>query len=196
MISALRELCARNDRADFYKIRGEMPASLAARAARMIFLNKTCFNGLGRGNAQGEFNVPFGDNAGATILDDELLRAVSFALKQTTVVEDDFERIARWARPGDAVYFDPPYYPLTRTANFTAYDRDRFGDAEHARLAHTMRELGRRKVFALLSNSDCPVTRGLYQRLDIDTVQASRRINRDASRRGKVSELLVRNRVR
>jgi len=196
VIKELGKLRTKNNPEDYYLIRGSSPSSLAARAARVIFLNKTCFNGLWRVNSKGAFNVPFGNNPKATTCDAAGLRAASFALKRTTVVEDDFERVARWARPGDGVYFDPPYYPVSKTAYFTSYDRDGFGPDEQQRLARVMAELGERGVFALLSNSDCPATRLLYERFDAQVVMVSRAINSVTSRRGKVSELLVLNGAR
>jgi len=98
------------------------------------------------------------------------------------------------AKPGDAVYFDPPYYPLSKTSSFTAYDPYPFREPEHERLATLHRSLGERGVFALLSNSDCPYTRSLYAGLDVETVEARRFINSVADKRGKITELLVRAR--
>src|SRR5690606_7112362 len=120
---------------EYYRVREQRPRSLAARAARLIYLNKTGYNGLYRVNRAGEFNVPFGRHKSPLICDEDNLRAAAEALSRAEVVTADFEAVCRDARAGDAVYFDPPYLPLSKTSNFTAYDPHPFGVDEHERLA-------------------------------------------------------------
>jgi DNA adenine methylase len=177
----------------FYAVRAIDPETLdlAARAARMIYLNRACFNGLYRVNRSGRFNVPFGRYTNPTLCDAEGLRAASATLQGVELVAADFEVVVAGARPGDAVYFDPPYFPLSATSSFTAYDPYPFREEEHRRLARAHRALGERGVLALLSNSDCPFTRQLFEGLPVETVHASRSINSVATRRGKITELLV-----
>ena len=184
-----------HDKSHYYEVRerDDRSRTRAVRAARLIYLNRTGFNGLYRVNSRGKFNVPFGRHTNPLILNEGRLRAVSAVLGGIEIVSGSFERVVENATPGDFVYFDPPYAPLSTSSSFTAYSQGGFGDADQVKLAHVMRDLGRRKVAALLSNSDCPRTRELYQGLDVLTVPATRRINSVATRRGPVNELLVRS---
>jgi DNA adenine methylase len=184
-----------NEKEHFYRIRAQDPRRLSrtARAARLIYLNKTCFNGLYRVNSRGQFNVPFGDNPRATICDAEGLRAAAAALRHAELCCESFENVLDRSKPGDFVYFDPPYQPLNKTAYFTAYSREGFGEADQRRLADVFRVLAERGVHVLLSNSDTPLARGLYRDFARDVVQAARAINSKADRRGKIGELLVRS---
>jgi DNA adenine methylase len=161
-----------------------------ARGARLIFLNRTCFNGLWRVNASGVFNVPFGRYAKPRILDEDAIRAAQKALSVAELRTDDFADVARWLSSRDFVYFDPPYVPVSRTANFTAYS-ERFGPKEQDRLVDVLRELKRRRVRALLSNTYSEVTRKLYQGFTQERVTMRRAINSDVNKRGEVDELLV-----
>jgi len=182
-----------NEKEHFYKVRAQDPRRLsrAARAARLIYLNKTCFNGLYRVNSRGQFNVPFGDNPRANYCDAEALRAASRTFRDADLRCETFEAVHDRAEPGDFVYFDPPYQPLSKTASFTAYARDGFGEAEQRHLAEVFRTLAGRGVHVLLSNSDTPWVRHLYRDHRIGVVHASRAINSKADRRGAITELLV-----
>jgi DNA adenine methylase len=175
----------------YYEVRAALPRTDVERAARILFLNKTCYNGLYRVNRRGEFNVPFGKYAHPRVLNEELLLEASRALKGVTIENSDFDPMVKGAERGDAVYFDPPYHPLSPTASFTAYDANVFGLAEQGRLAQTYRGLCHRGISCVLSNSDCEVTRGLYRGLDVRTVSATRAINSRAERRGPITEILV-----
>lgn len=177
----------------FYEVRGWDPAALDVvdRAARFIFLNKTCFNGLYRVNRAGRFNVPFGRHKRPKVLDAPALRRASRALRDAELVIEDFEVTVRGAGRNDAVYFDPPYVPVSSTACFTSYHRAPFGPLEHERLRWVYEACCRRGAVAILSNSDCEQTRALYRGLRVETVTAARAINRDPSRRGPVREVLV-----
>jgi len=179
----------------YYGVRAQNPLKLdpSARAARLIYLNKTCFNGLYRVNRKGEFNVPFGDYANPTICDEENLRAASavFRKTNTTLSAVDFEATVATAKPGDAVYFDPPYWPASETANFTSYTAGGFSARDQARLQSVAAQLAGRGVHVLLSNSDTPFVRELYAGFRIEEVQARRNVNSKGKRRGKVGELLI-----
>jgi DNA adenine methylase len=183
-------------RRDYYlEWRAAVPGDAVGRAARLIFLNRTCFNGLYRVNSKGQFNVPHGRYLNPRIIDREGLAAASLALSGAEVVTEDFETACAHARPGDFIYLDPPYYPLSATAHFTSYTSDSFGPAEHARLRDAFEELTRRRVFALLSNSEHPAVRELYEGrgYGIEVVQMSRAINSVGGSRQPIPELLIDN---
>lgn len=179
----------------YYAVRRLQPAQLSALelAARLIYLNKTCFNGLYRVNRQGQFNVPVGRYANPAIFDPANLRAASRALQSAHVAVAGFRQVIDRARPGDFVYFDPPYYPLSRTASFTAYTDAVFLEAEQQALAQVYRELDRRGVRVMLSNSWTPFVLDLYAGFTRLAVSAGRAINSNPARRGKISELVVIN---
>lgn len=164
------------------------------RAAMFIYLNKTCFNGLHRVNRRGEFNVPEGRYKNPRILDEEGLRAASRALAGAEIKQAGFEEMLDYVRPGDFVYLDPPYEPVSQTASFTAYAAgDGFSRADQTNLRDVVVELDRRGAKIMLSNSDVPFIRELYAKFRIDVVAAPRAINCDARGRGLVSEVVVRN---
>lgn len=161
-------------------------------AARFIYLNKTCFNGLYRENKAGRFNVPFGRYTNPTICDEEALRACSEALKGAHIAVLDFEAAVADAEAGDFVYFDPPYVPLTATSNFTSYTSGGFTQADQLRLRNLALDLKRRGVNVLLSNSSTGAVRELYaDGFVVEEVSARRAVNSKASGRGAVKELLV-----
>jgi len=185
----------RYDSDHYYRVREQNVARLgdAARAARMIFLNRTGYNGLYRVNSSGQFNVPFGRHRSPRIADPERLRLASATLERARLEVGDFASIVAGAGVADFIYFDPPYAPVSATSYFTAYSEGRFGVPEQARLAELVRELGQRGVPALLSNSYCAATRTLYRGLPSKKVEVRRAINSVASRRGPVTEILVRS---
>lgn len=184
-----------NPEAYYYQVRALQPAELspAERAARFIFLNKTCYNGLYRVNRSGQFNVPFGRYKNPTILNTEGLLAASLALQKATLTQADFEEAVQDARAGDFVYFDPPYHPVSRTANFTSYTDVPFDEAQQVRLARLYRQLHERGCYVMLSNSDTPLVHELYQDFDIHVVPANRAINSNARRRKGITEVIVCN---
>jgi DNA adenine methylase len=184
------------DEAWFYAMRARLPETLSPveRAARFIYLNKTCYNGLYRVNRRGEFNVPFGRYATAPALyNRDNLRRVACLLHGAELRHGDFADVLADAGAGDFVYLDPPYVPLTPTASFTRYTRGAFGLADQERLARTVRDLDARGCRVLLSNSDTPLVRELYAGFHIDEVYAPRNINSDPRARQKIRELAVRN---
>lgn len=178
---------------EYYRVRSAKPRGLVARAARVIYLNKTGYNGLYRVNRSGEFNVPFGRYKNPKICDEDNLRAAAQALQGVTILEADFEKACAPAKEGDAVYLDPPYWPVSKTSSFTAYDRHPFGKAEQQRLLKVFADLHARRVVAVLSNSCTPETEELYAGWRFHKVKMARAINSRGSARGPVHELLVEN---
>ncbi|GFN21970.1 DNA adenine methylase [Thermanaeromonas sp. C210] len=185
----------KNTREYYYSVRALDPEELSPveRASRFLYLNKTAYNGLWRVNSQGKHNVPFGRYKNPKIVDEPNLRAVAEALKHAQIICGDFSRVLEFARPGAFVYFDPPYYPLSDTANFTGYTPDAFGPEDQKRLAVVFRELDRSGCLVMLSNSDTPFIRELYSGYDIRVVYARRAINCRPDRRGPITELVIRN---
>ncbi len=176
----------------YYQMRSLPGYSDIERAARLIYLNKTCFNGLYRENSKGEFNVPIGRYKNPKICHPDLLRSVSVALQSAEIEVRGFEEVLKFAKNSeDFVYFDPPYYPLSPTSCFTAYSRYSFDKKNQIRLRDTFVELGRRGVKVMLSNSDCPFIRDLYTGFKIHPISAARAINSQAKKRGIISEVLV-----
>jgi DNA adenine methylase len=182
-----------NDEAFYYNIRSLDLSQLdpVQRAARFIYLNKTCFNGLFRENRQGRFNVPFGHYKTAQICAPNDLRSASYALRGVCLEVASFHDVEASSQPGDFVYCDPPYAPVSRTASFTAYNGGGFGDEDQQKLADLVTQLGQRGVSVLLSNSAVPLTYSLYRALHVEEVLARRAINSRGDRRGHVPELLV-----
>jgi DNA adenine methylase len=195
LADAYRESPAEGRRELYYALRAGEPATPVARAARFVFLNKTCYNGLFRVNLRGGFNVPHGRYRDPRILDEDLLAACSRALARTELRSEDFAATCAAAAPGDFVYLDPPYHPLSQTANFTGYTRADFGRTDQLRLRHAFEDLTRRGVAAMLSNSAHDYILGLYGGLGygIEEVAMSRAINSKGSARQPVPELLIDN---
>ncbi|MBN1960773.1 MAG: DNA adenine methylase [Deltaproteobacteria bacterium] len=179
--------------ADYYRVRSQKRGelSLVAAAARTIYLNRTCYNGLYRVNLKGEFNVPFGRYANPTICNSENLYLASLALQNVKIRCEDALAIDKRVQRGDLVYFDPPYDPLSPTSSFTTYARGGFGNEQQAALADLFIKLANRGVHVVLSNSDTPFIRELYRDFRIDSVYARRAINSRADRRGHVREVIV-----
>ncbi len=190
-----RKYRAADDRAEYYyNIRRKRLTCSLGGAANLIFLNKTCFNGLYRVNSQGRFNVPHGRYANPTICDEANLRAASAALQGVELRVADFCAAPSRARQGDFVYFDPPYVPLSTTSNFTSYTASDFGIPEQRRLALTAAGLARFGAKVVLSNSGHPDIKRLYTSKEfvLSTVSAPRMINADAAERGGVEEHVIR----
>ena len=163
-------------------------------------LNRTCFNGLYRVNSKGYFNVPFGKYTNPTICDEELLLEDSKILQNVEILCGDYTLIERYVDNNTFIYFDPPYRPLSTTSSFTSYSKENFDDTEQTRLAHFFARLSRYGCKMMLSNSDCCAQNpndtffeNLYGNFIIDKVHASRFVNAIPSKRGKLTEILVRN---
>lgn len=167
--------------------------SAVQKASRFIYLNRTCFNGLYRVNARGQFNVPFGRYKNPRLADADNLRRCSQLLHDAQLCCADFSAVAEVACSGDFVYLDPPYVPLSLTSSFTAYTSDGFGEESQLRLKEVCDALDACGAYFMLSNSDCPLVHELYAGYRIELVQASRAISASASGRGRVAEALVRN---
>jgi DNA adenine methylase len=169
------------------------------KAARIIYLNKTCYNGLFRVNSKGQFNVPFGSYKNPNILDEAVLRGVNDYLNQKSVtfLNRDFAEAVKDAKKGDFVYFDPPYDPVSNTASFTGYDINGFNQNEQRRLKQVVDELTEKECYVMLSNSATDFILDLYKdhKYTIETVSATRSINSNALKRGKINEVLVLNYV-
>jgi DNA adenine methylase len=170
------------------------------RAAYMIFLNKTCYNGLFRVNLKGEFNVPFGRNINPTINDAVNLINVSKMLSIAEIRFDSFENIVERIKRNSFVYFDPPYRPLNKTSSFTSYSTFMFDDSQQIRLAEVFKKADKKGAKLMLSNSDPKNTNPednffeeLYKGYNITRVPATRMVNSNSSKRGPVNELVIRN---
>ncbi len=193
LVEALRahaESHARYPGPYYYAVRADAPVDRVAVAARAIYLNKTCFNGLHRVNRAGKFNVPMGRYVNPAICDEPNLRAVSMALQRAEVHAVDFQSAAV-AEEGDFVYFDPPYWPASATSHFTGYTADGFTAADQQRLRDVALAMKRRGVRVLLSNADVPPVRALYaDGFECRRVDARRNVNSKPGKRGVVGELL------
>ena len=165
------------------------------RAAELLFLNKTCFNGLYRVNAKGLFNVPHGKYVDPSICDTSAIQACSIALSDVEIMSADFAEAVTGADRGWFVYFDPPYRPISATSAFRDYTQGGFDDSEQRRLAALCRKLDQCGARWLQSNSDAGdgFFDDLYHGFQIDRVLASRAINSKGTGRGKISEVLIRN---
>ena len=183
------------EKAHFAAVRSLEPLKLspAARAARFIYLNKTCFNGLWRVNRAGRFNVPIGRYKSPRFCDPGSLIAASQALRSVQIDHAPFEEALARVSPGDFVYLDPPYDPVSPTASFASYTPGGFNWEDQKRLAHACVLLNRRGARFLLSNSATERVRELYRGFEQRIVRAPRFINSKAERRGRVDELLVFN---
>jgi DNA adenine methylase len=179
----------------YYEVRRKDPKKLLSveAAARFIYLNKTCYNGLYRVNAKGQFNVPIGRYKNPAILDETTLREASSILKGVTVKTMPFEKIVDFVREGDFIYLDPPYYPLSKTSSFTSYTKFRFLKEEQEKLAEMFKKLDKRGCLLMLSNSAHPFISGLYEGYNIRVVRANRFISCNGKARGPINELVVMN---
>ena len=188
----------RYDKAVFLKIRdmdrkpGFAETDGLKKAARFIYLNRTCFNGLYRVNAEGHFNAPFGRYKDPVICDAKNLRAVSEALKKCQILLADFDPAVNGAGKGDAAYFDPPYIPISKTSNFTGYTAEGFTLEDHQRLARAFARLAKKGARVVLTNSSAPEAEELYRQFDVDWITGGRSIGGPADYRKKaVKEMIV-----
>lgn len=189
LIGVLYKHASRHGRDYYYEIREDNKPNKSPlqSAARFIYLNKTCFNGLHRENKKGEFNVPMGSYKNPKIVDEENIMAVSRALKNVDIRFHDFESIFPW--PHDFVYLDPPYYPV-KGNSFTKYSRSDFQEGEHVRLRDF---LSRLNCKWMLTNSDMPEVRELYREFNIISIKAPRAVAARGNSRKPAKELIIRN---
>jgi len=203
LILLLQKYQKKNNKEYFYKIRNldRNPVKFNTltdieKAARLIFLNKTCFNGLYRVNSQGFFNVPYGRYKNPIICEDIVLRQISAYLNTNEIIilNNDFEQAVLTANKKSFVYFDPPYHSPDKT-NFTGYQANGFDDSEQERLCNVIKKMTKQGIKCLLSNSDTEYIRTLYNHdiFDIISVQAKRIINSNSAGRGAVNEVLIKN---
>lgn len=191
LISELKDSKYIYDKNAFLEIRKDESGNDVQLAARFIYLNKTCFNGLYRVNKSGHFNTPFGKYHDPVICDDANLLAVSNILQKVEIKNLDFEEVVSDIKPGDAVYFDPPYLPISETANFDRYTSTGFGISDHHRLAEVFSSLAERGITAVLSNSVSQEAVKLYRKFDFDFITGNRSIGGSSSSRKTVSEMIV-----
>ncbi|MFX1297814.1 MAG: DNA adenine methylase [Promethearchaeota archaeon] len=190
----------KNEKNYFYKIRNldRNPAEFnklsdVERASRIIYLNRVCYNGLYRVNSKGQFNVPFGLYKNPKICDRKNLLAVNKVLKNVKIFKSSFEKCLKFAEKGDFIYFDPPYQPISDTANFTSYTEDNFGKDSQIKLFEIFKKCDERRCKLMLSNSYNKFILDLYKDFNIETVLAKRAINTDATKRGNIKEVLILN---
>ncbi len=190
---------AKRERFNDLKVNGNESVNIE-KAALMIFLNKTCFNGLFRVNKKGLFNVPMGSYKNPLICDEENLRAVSGKLQRVKIVCGDYRESADFIDENTFVYFDPPYRPITDTASFTAYTENLFNDEEQIELARFVNDMHRKGAKVVISNSDPKNSNteddffdNIYSSHKIKRVEATRMINCNSEARGKIKELLISN---
>ena len=182
----------------YYQLRNEFNSDRST--AKLIFLNKTCYNGLYRVNSKGEFNVPFGDYKKPTICNEDNLRAVSGILQSAEIICGDFEISKEYITKKTFIYIDPPYRPLSPTASFTSYSKENFANKDQIRLAEFCRRVEAKGAKFLLSNSDPKnedptdhFFENHYAEFTIETVKATRAINCKAAGRGQINELIITN---
>jgi len=200
LIAALQDF--KNEANHFYSVRDwdrdkEKYISLSdvQKAARVLYLNKTCYNGLFRVNNAGEFNSPFGNYRNPNIVNAPTLRAVQSYLNSATVQISsfDYRQVLKALPKGSFVYLDPPYDPISETANFTGYSRGGFSQVDQIALRSACDELNARGIKFMLSNSATDFIKEQYAAYHITIVQAKRAINSDSTKRGEVDEVVVRN---
>ena len=186
----------------FYKIRdidrdkcAYQSMTSVEKASRLIYLNKTCYNGLFRVNQAGEFNSPFGHYKNPNIVNEPVLRAVSkyFNNNDITILNEDFSKTLGRLSKDTFVYLDPPYDPVSDTSSFTGYNKGGFDKNEQIRLKECCDELTERKIKFMLSNSATNYIKDLYRDYSISIVRAKRIINADANKRGEIDEVIIRN---
>ena len=201
LISALQEHERLNSEEYFYKIRAldrteqYDEISDVEKAARIIYLNKTCYNGLFRVNQAGQFNSPYGKYKNPNIVNMPVVLAMSkyFNESNVKIIDGDYKTILKNLRKGAFVYFDPPYMPISSSSSFTGYTENGFDKQQQVELKEECDKLNAKGIKFLLSNSDHPFIRELYKDYEIITVKAKRSINSNGNKRGEINEVLVRN---
>lgn len=195
LIKLLKKYRVTHNKEFYYKMRLLNPNSLSdlEKAARLIYLNKTCFNGLYRVNSKGEFNVPMGSYKNSDIVSENKISRASLLLKKTVIKSMPFSKIEALAKSGDFIYFDPPYFPISKTSAFTSYTRTSFMEKEQLELAELFKRLDKKGCLLMLSNSNSDFILYLYKGFKIKLVDAKRVINCDATKRGKIKEIVVTN---
>lgn len=201
LIELLKDYEANNSKEYYYNIRAldrsmsYMSLSKIQRAARTIYLNKTCYNGLFRVNSAGEFNSPYGRYKNPNIVNEPTIKAISkyFQTNEIAFFNKDYSDIIKNVEKGSFIYFDPPYMPISSSASFTGYTRNGFSYERQKELRDICDELRDKGIKFLVSNSDCLEIRDLYKGYKIKTIQAKRYVNSNSEKRGEINELLICN---
>lgn len=199
LIEKLEEHNRENSEAYFYQLRAldrtaaYLSMDSVEKAARVLYLNKTCYNGLYRVNAAGHFNSPYGKYKNPNIVNAETIRAMSKYLQNPQIViqQGDYRKALNGLRKGAFVYLDPPYMPLSASSSFTGYTENGFTYEQQVALKKECDKLKKKGIAFLQSNSDCPQIRELYKDYNIKIVQAKRAINSNANKRGEINEVLI-----
>lgn len=191
LISVLK--CYHYDKDLYYQVRGELPECNIKRAARTIFLNKTCFNGLFRVNKKGQFNVPFGKYKNPIICDTDRLIACSKALQGVNILHNHYIETLKYARSGDFLYLDPPYQPISKYSDFKRYTKDFFYEKDQIQLVQEVKRLVSIGCHVIVSNSDCEFIRSIYTDYKETTyqVEVNRHINKNPEGRTGIKELII-----
>ncbi len=202
LIDLLKEHTKKNTSEYYYEVRGydrddELYGRLTSteRAARILYLNKTCYNGLFRVNQSGQFNAPYGKYKNPNIVNEETLRAMSkyFLNAKIKIMSGDYKDAIKGAKKGSFVYLDPPYHPISSSSSFTGYTNNGFGEIQQKELKKQCDILNKKGIKFLLSNSYCSFITDLYSEYQIKQVSAKRAINSKADKRGEVGEVLIAN---
>ncbi|MEH2374236.1 DNA adenine methylase [Nostoc sp.] len=194
LIYLLKEHKIRHDKDYYYSVRNNSDGTDIEKAARIIYLNKTCFNGLYRVNSQGKFNVPLGRYENPNICHENLLRVASIALSHAEIEQADFTEVLNHATSSDDfVFFDPPYHPISETSYFTAYNQNCFSKKDQELLRDTCAELASRGVKVMVCNSGSEFIKKIYTEINFETykIKAARSINSNIKNRGMIDELLI-----
>lgn len=194
LMKHLAKLGKQTDREAFEKARASRPTSKIEIAARFIYLNKTCFNGLWRVNSKGEFNVPWGKLQNPRIFDESIFKANSIRLRGAKIAKRDFLSQLKLAQKGDLVYLDPPYIPLSSSSSFSKYSKLDFNISNHEQLANCIESLTKRGVFVVLSNSDTSETRRIFgEFMNLYQISVGRSISANSESRKRVNEVIATN---
>ena len=194
LITELSKLQSHVTKKDFENVRALKPKSDLQKAVRFIYLNKTCFNGLWRVNANGDFNVPWGKIRNPKLVDYENYFSVSKRLQEAQILNVSYIKAVGTAKKGDLVYFDPPYIPLSITASFSAYAKNGFNLNDQEELSSVINRLTSKGVYVILSNSDTDLTRKIYGKsLSLKKIEVRRSISAHSSGRIKVTEIIGTN---
>jgi len=194
LIESLKGKSTKKSQKHFEAMKNYTPENDIEVASRFIYLNKTCFNGLWRVNSKGQFNVPWGKLKKPQILNAENLVACHFRLRKAKIKCGDFENAVARAKAGDLVYFDPPYIPLSSSSSFSQYSKENFGLKEHENLAKLIEQLTKKGVYVIMSNSDTPMTRDIFEKvLTLRQISMTRSISAASSSRIQVNEILGAN---
>jgi DNA adenine methylase len=194
LMKHLIRLGKQTDRDTFEKVRASRPITKIEIAARFIYLNKTCFNGLWRVNSKGEFNVPWGKLQNPRIFDEAIMMADSKRLRGAKIAKRDFLNQLEVAQKGDLVYLDPPYIPLSSSSSFSKYSKLDFDISNHEQLANCINSLTNRGVFVILSNSDTSETRTIFgESMNLYQISVGRSISAKSESRKHVNEIIATN---